>query len=677
MKKVYLIALSILTLSLTAFVVHIASKGIDLQAMDTTVNPGDDFFRYVNGNWFKQNPIPAAEARWGNFNVLAEQNTEKLRMILETASKDKSAAPGSIRKKVGDFWLIAMDTLKLEQEGIMPAMADWNAIDAVQNMAEWFTLLSKFHMKGIGGLFGCYVSQDPKNSERYVVWVSQGGLGLPDRDYYLKQDEKSKKIRYAYVLHLQKMFALFHTPEPAATQAANQILAFETGLAENNMSRVDNRNMEKKYNPRAIKDLVNTMPNIAWNTYFDLTGIQAKGIDTVLMAQPAYFAYLNQAIEKESLENLKVYLKWKLMGSCTGYLSDEVGKLSFEFYGTVIQGTKEQKPRWKRAVGSANGMIGELLAQEYVKLVFSESSKKKVNEMVDNMREAYRIRIQNLDWMSPETKIRAMEKLAAFNRKLGYPDKWEDYSKLEIKTDSYLANHFRASEFGHRKMVDQLGKPVDRSKWNMLPQTVNAYYSSTMNEIVFPAAIMQPPFFDPNADDAVNYGAIGAVIGHEFSHGFDDQGSKYDAKGNFNSWWTADDRKKFDERTKVIVNQYNAFKVADSVYVNGELTLGENIADIAGLLVAYDALQISLKGKPRVKIDGFTPEQRFFLGFAQVWRGHARPEYVRNQVLTDPHSPQEFRVKGTLSNMPAFYEAFAVKAGQAMWKSDQERVNVW
>lgn len=677
MKKVYLLTLAVVSLSLTAFVFHIASKGIDLQAMDTTVNPGDDFFRYVNGNWFKQNPIPAAEARWGNFNVLAEQNTDKLRLILETASKDKSATPGSIRKKVGDFWLIAMDTLKLEKEGITPIMADWNAIDAVQTKAEWFTLLTKFHLKGIGGLFGAYVGQDPKNSERYVVWVSQGGLGLPDRDYYLKQDEKSKKIRAEYVVHLQKMFVLFNTPEPSAALAANQILAFEKGLAENSMSRVDNRNMEKKYNPRAIRELTSTLPNIAWNTYFQLTGIQSKGIDTVIMAQPAFFAYLNQAIEKESLENLKIYMKWKLMAATSGYLNDAAGKLSFNFYGTIIQGTKEQKPRWKRAVGSANGMIGELLAQEYVKLVFSESSKKKVNEMVDNMREAYRIRIQNLEWMSAETKKKAMEKLAAFNRKLGYPDKWEDYSKLEIKTDSYLANYYRSSEFGHRKMVDQLGKPVDRSKWNMLPQTVNAYYSSTMNEIVFPAAIMQPPFFDPQADDAVNYGAIGAVIGHEFSHGFDDQGSKYDAKGNFNSWWTAEDRKKFEERTKVIVNQYNAFKVADNIYVNGELTLGENIADIAGLLVAYDALQISLQGKPRILIDGFTPEQRFFLGFAQVWRGHARPEYVRNQVLTDPHSPQEFRVKGTLSNMTAFYAAFGVKQGQEMWLSDSARVKVW
>lgn len=677
MKKYFIVLSAILALTLSAFVWHMTSRGIDPKSMDTSIHPGDDFFRYVNGNWLKNNPIPNAEARWGSFIILAEQNTELLRNILESASKDQTAQPGSIRRKVGDFWTISMDTVKLEREGIHPLDEDLNAIESIQTKQELMALVAKFHVKGIGGFFGAYVGQDPKNNERYVVWLSQGGLGLPDRDYYLKQDEKSKKIRAAYAEHLTNMFGLFGTESAVARTNADQILSFETRLAENSMSRVDNRNMEKKYNPRAIQTIAQTMPHIGWRSYFETTGIASKQIDTVLMAQPAFFEHLNTAIEKEPLETLKAYLKWKLISSTSSYLNATVGAQQFEFYGKVIQGTKEQKPRWKRSVASANGMIGELLAQEYVKVAFSEASKKRVNEMVDNLREAYRIRINNLDWMSAETKKKALEKLASFNRKLGYPDKWEDYSKLDIRTDSYLANHYRASAFEHKKMVDQLGKPVDRTRWNMLPQTVNAYYSSTMNEIVFPAAIMQPPFFDPQADDAVNYGAIGAVIGHEFSHGFDDQGSKYDAKGNFNSWWTDEDRKKFEERTKVIVNQYNRFKVADSVFVNGSLTLGENIADIAGLLVAYDALQLSLKNKPRTKIDGFTPEQRFFIGFAQVWRGHARPEYIRNQVLTDPHSPQEFRVKGTLSNMPAFYQAFGVKEGQPMWRPEADRARVW
>ena len=677
MKKILLIPAGALFLAISAFVYHVSSNGIDPKSLDHKVKPGDDFFKYVNGIWMKNNPIPAAEARWGSFIILAENNTEMVRNILQTAADNKTATPGSNQQKIGDFWRIAMDTVKLEKDGTTPSTADMQAIDAVQTKDDLFRLIANFHIKGIGGFFGSYVSQDIKNNERNVVWFSQGGLGLPDRDYYLKQDEKSKKIRAEYINHLKAMYGLFGMSSDVATTSADAILKFETGLAENSLSRVENRNAEKRYNPRSLAELKATMPAINWDIYYDISGYKSKGIDTIIMAQPKYFEFLNKAIETESIDVLKTYMKWKLMSSISAYLNNDLGKQNFYFYGTVITGTKEQKPRWKRSVASANNLIGEIVAQEYVKVAFSAESKKRVNEMVDNLREAYRKRIENLDWMSDATKKKALEKLASFNRKLGYPDKWEDYSKLEIKNDSYLANYYRAETFGHWQMIDKLGKPIDKTEWGMLPQTVNAYYSPVMNEIVFPAAIMQPPFFNAAADDAVNYGAIGAVIGHEFSHGFDDQGSKYDAKGNLNSWWTEEDKKKFEARTKVIVNQYSQFKVADSVFVNGELTQGENIADIAGLLVAYDAFQLSLKGKERKIIDGLTPEQRFFIGFAQVWRGHSRPEYVRNQVLTDPHSPQEFRVLGTLSNMPAFYKAFDVKPGQAMYRADSTRVKIW
>jgi putative endopeptidase len=473
------------------------------------------------------------------------------------------------------------------------------------------------------------------------------------------------------------MYLLYGRSEGDAVMASRLILDFETKLSQRSMSRVDNRNMEKKYNKRALSQVFETYPNFDWNTYLETVGIPLAPHDSVVVAHLDFFDNLNRLFTESDPMTFKLYMNWKVMQASSGYLNNKIGQESFRFYGSVLQGTKEQKPRWKRAVASSNSMVGELLAQEYVKVAFSAEAKVKVNEMVDNLKEAYRMRIQNLDWMSAVTKQKALEKLDAFNRKLGYPDQWKDYSELRIVEESYWEIYQRCSKFGYKRMVEKLGTTVDRTEWNMLPQTVNAYYSPTMNEIVFPAAIMQPPFFNPNADDAVNYGAIGAVIGHEFSHGFDDQGSKYDAKGNLNTWWTEDDRSKFEARTQLLVNQFNEFQPLDSVYVNGQLTLGENIADLAGLTVAYDAYMISLKNKPKSKIDGFTPEQRFFIGFAQVWRGHSRPEYVRNQVLTDPHSPQQYRVIGTLSNMPEFYQAFGVKKGNKMWREDSKRVKIW
>lgn len=644
-----------------AFVYKSKDKGVDIQSIDKKANPRNDFNQFANGKWIQNNPVPSTESRWTSFNVIAERNYDLLRTILETAAADKSASKGSARQKIGDFYRIAMDTNKLEADNYAPLTTDLGSIMVLVDAKDVMNYVGKMHRKGLPAFFGFGVNQDVKKSDEYACYLSQAGLGLPDRDYYLKDDEKSKNIRKEYLNHISRMFQMIGNNTPESEKIANDILEFETALAKASMTRVERRDPDKTYNKKTTQELETSYPNINWKGYFEQTGLAKKNVSTFIVGQPLFFEELNKRMGTTSIFTLRNYLKWKAVSSSSSYMSSRFADESFRFYSTILTGTKEQKPRWKRTVNQANNLIGELVAQEYVKVAFSEESKKRLNKMVDNLREAFKIRIQNLDWMSAETKTKALEKLASFNRKIGYPDKWTDFTKLEIKNDSYLENYFRSNTFEFDDNINRLGKPIDKAEWGMLPQTVNAYYSPLMNEIVFPAAIMQPPFFDPAADDAVNYGAIGAVIGHEFSHGFDDKGCKFDAKGNLNNWWTEADKSKFDARTKVMVNQYNKYKVEDSVYVNGELTLGENIADFAGLTVSYDAYMLSLKGKEKKKINGFTPEQRFFIGFAQVWRGNARPEYLRQQVVTDPHSPARFRVLGPLSNMPQFYEAFGVQ----------------
>lgn len=676
-KKMIMVALAAAGIS-SAFVAGTMLKGVDIASMDKKANPKDDFYQYANGSWCKANPVPASEPRWTSFNILAEKNNELLKKILEDAAKDHAAEKGSARQKVGDFYRVAMDTVKLEKEGLTPVKQDLVNISKISTPQELVIAIGVMHRKGIPALFNFDVSPDIKNSSQYISYIAQGGIGLPDRDYYFKEDEKSQKIRAAYQEYMANMLSIYlNMPHDGAAKRAEKIFNIEAGLARVSMTRTERRNLEKQYNKRSMDELRGMMPAFDWGTYLATMSLADKHVDEVIVAQPDFFTHVNQQLKDLSLDEWKAYLEWKLINTSAGYLSNKPNQLNFEFYGTVLTGTKEQKPRWKRVVGSANALIGELVGQEYVKVAFSPESKRRVNEMVDNLREAFRARIEKLDWMSAETKTKALEKLESFNRKLGYPDKWKDYSKLNIIPDNYLNNYYRANEFAHEEMIAKLGKPVDRNEWEMLPQTVNAYYSPAMNEIVFPAAIMQPPFFNPEVDDAVNYGAIGAVIGHEFSHGFDDQGSKFDAKGNMNNWWTADDKKKFDERTKVLVDQYSKFSVEDKVYVNGELTLGENIADFAGLTVSYDAYELSLKNKKREVIDGFTPEQRFFIGFAQVWKNNARPEFLRQQVMTDPHSPGRFRVLGPLANMPQFYSAFNIKTGDKMYIDEAQRAKIW
>jgi len=672
MKKIIIPIAASFILLLGSAMVYKQIKGIDTAAIDKSIIPGDDFYRYANGTWLKNNPIPASESRWGSFNQVTERNNDILKQILENAAQNKTAKAGSAEQKVGTFYRLFLDTLKRESQGIRPVLPYFTAINNISNTNQLIETAAKFYGMGIRCFFGFYVGQDLKNSTAYIPYMSQGGLGLPDRDYYLKTDAKSVKIREEYQAHIQKIAELYGYPNDGN---AKTILAFETELAKVSMTRTERRNQEKQYNKRDLNKVLADYPELKFRTFLD--GIGTAPFDSLIVSQPEFFSNLNQLIASTPLQDLKAYMRWCLMNQSASYLDARLDQQNFYFYSTVLTGTKEQKPLWKRGIAATNSVVGELLGQLFVAKVFTPASKQRVNAMVDDIIAAFRIRINNLEWMSAETKEKALAKLASFNRKFGYPDKWKDYSSLEIKEDSYIENIWRASQFGFKDNIGNLGKPIDRNRWGMLPQTVNAYYSPTLNEIVFPAAIMQPPFFDANADDAVNYGSIGAVIGHELTHGFDDQGAKYGPDGNLKSWWTDEDRKQFDARTKVLVNQFNNFYVSDSLHVNGELTLGENIADLGGLTIAYEAFKMRQLKNPGKAIDGFTPEQRFFIGFSQIWKNNVRPEALRQLILTDPHSPGEFRVLGTLGNMPQFYEVFGIKEGMKMYRSPETRANIW
>lgn len=648
-------------------------RGVDDAAMDKSIKPSDDFFLFSNGAWVKNNPVPASEAEWSAFNELQEQNNLSLRKIIETASKS-NAPVGSITQKVGDFYAVAMDTLKIEKQGLRPLLPYLQMIDSIQNSKDVIRMIAYMHSYGIGCLFGFYITQDQKKSEQYIAYISQGGLGLPDRDYYTKDDDDSKRIRSEYLVHIQKVFDLAGKGTSENTPS-DEVIKMETALATASMTNVELRDDEKQYNKYSYDQLLSKFPNIFWNDYFQGVGISK--VPELIVSQPDFFMQVDEMMKGVSIPQWKIYLKWCLINEAADKLTSALEMQNFRFYGTVLSGTKEMRPRWKRMISATNNALGEPVGQLYVEKNFSPESKKRVNEMVDNLMAAYKERIKSLDWMSEPTKQKALVKLASFERKLGYPDKWKDFSSLQITRESYLNNAFKAQFFRFKRMVNKLGKPIDRAEWGLSPQTVNAYYNPSMNEIVFPAAIMQPPFFNAAADDAVNYGAIGAVIGHEITHGFDDQGSKFDESGNLNDWWTAEDRSRFESRTKKLVEQFNGYQALEDLNVNGELTLGENIADLGGLTMAYLAYQKSLVGKTRLTIDGFTPEQRFFIGWAQVWRVNYRPESLRRQVLTNVHSPDNFRAIGAPSNLNEFYKAFDVKPKDKMYRDNAVRVQIW
>ncbi len=649
-------------------------RGIDRRNMDPTADACADFYRYANGSWLARNPIPEEQSSWGMSSELRERNYQVLRRILE-ASAAADAEPGTNKRKAGDFWRTAMDTEKLERDGAAPLAADMERIAAIDGLDDLQAFIDDFHAHGSTLLFDPAVFQDLKNSEQYIFYATQGGLGLPDRDYYTREDEESVELRAKYVAHVSAMLQLLGDAPADADAAAQAVLVLETRLAEASLTNVELRDPANFYNIETVAAANEATPNYSWSGYFERLGLAE--LETFSFAQPKFFAEIDLLLEELPLASWKSYLRWHVANGASRYLSDAFVNQGFDFYGRTLQGTQELKPRWKRAVDRVSGSMGEALGQVYVETAFPPATKARADEMIENLRAAVGVRIQALPWMGDETKAKALGKLATFTSKIGYPDAWRDYANLEIGRDSYLANVRSGRAFEMRRNLDKIGAPIDKNEWRMAPQTVNAYYSPVSNEIVFPAAIMQPPYFDGEIDDAVNYGAMGAVIGHEFMHGFDDKGSKFDAQGNMKNWWTDEDRARFEERAGKLVEQYDEFVAVGDLHVNGKLTLGENIGDLAGLTMAYHALKMALEKNHPGEVDGFSPEQRFFLSWAQAWRRNYRDEALKLQVNTDTHSPANFRTLGPLANMPEFAAAFSCEEGDAMVRAADKRAEIW
>nr|WP_311197409.1 M13 family metallopeptidase [Rugamonas brunnea] len=651
-------------------------SGIDVQYIDSAVRPQDDFFRYLNGKWLQNTEIPADKASWGSFIQLREATLPQLRGLIEAAQQDKAGRkPGSEAQKIADLYASYMDEQKLDALGIKPLAGELNRIRSIKDKKALPALIAHLDAIGVATPYGIYVSQDARESTKYAVSVAQSGLGLPDRDYYLKKDDaKLAAVLAQYETHVAKTLALAGVKDSAA--AAHAIVALETALAKVQWTKVENRDPVKRYNKVQIDKLAELAPAYDWKHALAEAGVASK-VDYVIVNQPSYLSGFNTVLEQTDLATWKSYFEWQLLRSQSPYLSKPFADASFAFYGTVLTGVTEQPPRWKRGVGAVEGALGEALGKLYVAQYFPPERKARMEQLVANLLASYKSSIDTLEWMSPATKEQAQAKLAKFTPKIGYTAKWRDYSALAIVPSDLSGNMMRAAAFASQRMINKLGKPIDRAEWGMTPQTINAYYSPTMNEIVFPAAILQPPFFDAGADDAVNYGAIGAVIGHEISHGFDDKGSQSDGDGNLRDWWTKEDRANFKARTDVLVQQYASYSPLPGYNVNGALTLGENIADNSGLAIAYKAYKLSLNGQPAPVIDGLTGDQRFFMGFAQVWRSKMREPQQIVQIKTDPHSPGQFRANGTMVNQPGFYEAFGVKPGDKMYLAPEQRVIIW
>jgi len=643
--------------------------------MDTTVKAGDDFYKFANGNWLKNNPIPDEYSRYGAFEVLEEENYTQLKTILAEASADKNASEGTVNQKIRDFYNSGMDTVKIDKNGISPLKAELDQIDAFATKADVQKMVILQHASGNYPLFYLFSSQDEKNSNQVIAMTYQGGLGLPDRDYYLGDDARSKEIRASYLKHMAKMFVLAgSTPEQAAKDA-NVVMTIETRLAEISSTRLELRDPKANYNKTDLAGLQKMAPELDWKAYFEGIKLQATG--EINVGQPKFISGMAKMINSVPVADWKIYFRWDLINSAASSLSSDFDKEHFAFYGTVLSGAKEQQPRWKRMIDQTSNSLGEAVGQLYVQKFFPPEAKKRMTGLVNNLKVSLGERIQGLAWMNDATKKEAEAKLAKINVKIGYPDKWIDYGSLTIGTDSYYANKKNARQFAVNRDIAKIGKPVDRSEWGMTPQTINAYYSPNMNEIVFPAAILQPPFFFMNADDAVNYGAIGMVISHEMTHGFDDQGRQYDKEGNLHDWWLADDSKNFEAKTKVLVDQYDSYVMLDTLHVDGKLTLGENIADLGGMNVAYNGLQKALNGKKDEKIDGFTADQRFFLSYAQVWRANTRTEETMRRLKEDVHSPAETRVNAIVYNIPAFYAAFNIQPTDKRYIAPENRADIW
>ena len=648
-------------------------KYIDKANMDLSVKPGDNFYLYANGNWIKNNPVPASKTRWGSFDGLREESSKRMRNLLEDAAKNSSK--DRLNQMIGDFYSSGMDSLAIEKGGYQPIEADLKHVDNISSVQDVINEIVYLRLNGYGAaLFGVSIGPDRKNVNVYIPQIGQGGTTLPDRDYYLKDDARSKKIRDAYVSHLQAMFQLVGQDATTATSNATAVMNIETELAKAQMSRTEMRDPYKTYNKFSISGLSATTPDIDWTKV--LAQLKINGADSIIVSNPSFLTLENNMLNSVSLNDWKAYLKWNIIRSAAPTLSSAFVNQDFKFE-QVLTGQKEQTPRWQRMSAQIDRTLSDLLGQLYVQKYFPPAAKQRMLDLVNNLQQTFENRITNASWMSEDTKQKAIEKLHAFTKKIAYPDKWETYEGMEVKKDDYFGNLRRASQWAYNYNVTRMGKPVDKTRWGMTPPTINASYSPTNNDITFPAGILQFPFFDFGADDAINYGGIGAVIGHEMTHGFDDQGRQFAANGNLQDWWTKDDAQKFTERANMVVNQYNNFTVLDTIHVNGKLTLGENLADLGGLNIAYEAFTHTKQFKEGKKIDGFTPTQRFFLNWAQVWRSNTLPETAAQLILTDPHSPGMHRANGPVVNMDAWYEAFNVQPGDKMYVAPEKRIRIW
>jgi len=645
----------------------------DKTGMDTTVKPGDNFFMYASGAWLKKTQIPPSETGWGSFYTLNDDNRKNLHKILEEVSAGNHDK-GSLEQKVGDLYAAGMDTAALDKAGYEPIKATLAKIDGLKDYKQLIDYAASSFKDGDGYLIGFYVAPDDKNSSKNLAQFTQAGTSLPEKSYYFKTDSASVKIRKAFTDYIAKLFTLTGTDAATAAKNADAVLKLETEIAKSHSTPVELRDPQANYHKFTVTDLQKQVPDLDLKHLFDLMEIKT---DTVLVGQPKYYAALDQLLKSQPIDVWKTELKFNAISTSANYLSKDFRDAHFNFYNKTLNGQKKQQDRWKQMSKVVDNSLGELLGQLYVEKYFTPDAKKRMLDLVNNLQSVYKDRIEKLDWMSPATKQKAEEKLAAFTKKIGYPDKWKKYDDVEISRNDFYADMQSVSKHNYFEELKKVNKPVDRAEWGMTPPTVNAYYNPSFNEIVFPAGILQFPFFDKDADDAINYGAIGAVIGHEMTHGFDDQGSQYDKVGNLKMWWTPEDNTKFKAKTKMVADQYSQFIVLNDVHVNGNLTLGENIADIGGLAIAYQAFKNTPEGKSNTKIDGLTPDQRFFLSFAQVWRIKNTDETMRMRIQVDPHSPEMYRVNGPLSNMPAFYDAFGIKPGDKMYRAEKDRVHIW
>lgn len=671
MKNLKFLALST-TVLLTACSQKELTSGINKKNMDTLANPGDNFARYVNGTWMKTVKIPADKSSYGVFDMLYDQSQKDVKAIIEEAAKSNNAE-GSDEQKIGDYYASFMDRKARDAKGIAPIQSEFKNIDAITNYSDLAAYFGKANRIGVSAPFAFMVYPDMKDPKKYSLLSWQGGIGLPEREYYLATDAKMADVRKKYIAHIEKMFLLANMPDPAGSAA--KIMALETTLASNHMKKEETRDIVKLYNKYNVSDLKTLMPDFDWTAMLKAASFDDQ--KSLVITQVVYTKSLNDIIKNTPIDTWKTYLKWGLLNNSASKLTTALDKQNFEFYSKTLYGIEKQEEDWKRAVNTVNGGLGEIVGKVYVKKHFSPEAKERMTIMVKNLLAAYAESIKKLDWMSEATKKEALKKVDKFMIKIGYPDNWKDYSALKVDKNDYYGNTVRATEFEYNRNLEKLKKPVDRTEWGMTPQTVNAYYNPSLNEIVFPAAILQPPFFDLNADDAVNYGAIGAVIGHEIGHGFDDQGSTFDGEGVMKNWWTPADLTAFKARTNALVEQYSSFKAFPDLNVNGAFTLGENIGDLGGLSIAIKAYKNSLNGKEAPVMDGFTGMQRVFLGWGQVWAEKSRDEALRSQIAGDPHSPALFRINGTVRNVPEFYEAFKIKPTDSLYLAPEKRVKIW